>query len=133
MALRITRQADYGTRIIHHLARLDPQQRITAKLIANAQGLPSAVTTSVITQLSVAGLVQTTRGFRGGVSLARAPAEISLLEVVEALDGPIVLNECISGLDEGEASENNPLCPTWHEVQTALVKRLREATFDQFC
>ncbi len=132
MTLRITRLADYATRIIYHLTNLAPHQRATAKAIAKEQRIPSAVTSGVITQLSVAGLVQTTRGSRGGVSLTRHPADISLLEVVEAIDGPIVLNECVTGHDDYESGEDCPLCPVWREVQEALVNRLQNATFDQF-
>ncbi len=133
MALRITRRSDYATRIIYHLTCLTPQQRTTAKSIAKALGISLAVTNSVITQLALAGLVQTTRGSRGGVTLAHDPTEVSLLEVVEAIEGPIVLHECIPGLDESESSEDTTLCLAWREAQAALVSQLRQATFDQLC
>jgi Rrf2 family protein len=52
--------------------------------------------TKIVSQLSIAGLIHTSRGARGGVSLARAPEEISILDVLEAIDGPVLMNECVS-------------------------------------
>ncbi len=133
MALRITRRADYATLILYHLTCLDADQRATADSIAQALRIPTSSTKVVIRLLSVSGLLQTTRGSQGGVSLARDPADISVLEVVEAIDGPIVLNECITGHSDSESSQDCPLCQVWREVQAALVNRLRKATFDQLC
>ena len=57
--------------------------------------IPPSFLAKIISQLSIAGLLHTSRGARGGVTLARAPGEISMLDVVEAIDGPILLNECV--------------------------------------
>jgi len=80
--------------------------------------------------LSVAGLLQTSRGARGGVSLARSPEQISLLEVVEAIDGPILLNECVA--DGGSScvfGEECPMRPVWCEAQAELVDHLKRTSF----
>ena len=61
----------------------------TASQIAEEQQIPPSFLAKIVSQLSVAGLLQTSRGARGGVSLARTPEEISFLEVVEAIDGPM--------------------------------------------
>ena len=95
--MQITRQADYAVRAVLYLAKLGPDQRAATSQIALDQQIPPSFLAKIVSQLSVAGLLQTSRGARGGVSLARKPAEISLLEVVEAIDGPILLNECVAG------------------------------------
>jgi Rrf2 family protein len=133
MTLRITRRAHYATLILYHLTCLAAHQPTAAESIAQALGIPSSSTKVVIRQLALAGLLQTTRGSQGGVWLARDPADISILEVVQAIDGPIVLYECNAGHDEGESSEDSALCQVWREVQATLVNRLRRPTFDQLC
>ena len=130
--MRVSRQADYATRTIYYLSHLEHLQRASTKSIANAQNIPLSFLTKIISRLSVAGLIHTTRGSQGGVALTRRPSNISLLEVVEAIDGPILLNESATDLNDCEFSEEFPLRPVWCEVQSVLVNQLQNATFDQF-
>lgn len=133
MALRMTRRAEYATMILYHLTCLAEDQRAHSDAIAEALRIPPSSTKLVIRQLSLSGLLLTTRGSRGGVSLARDPADISVLDVVQAIDGPIVLHECSTDHGDSESSEDCPLCQVWHEARAALVNRLSKATFDQLC
>src|SRR5512135_1674660 len=93
--MQITRQADYAVRAMTYLAELGPEQRAATSQIAQEKSIPPSFLAKIVSQLSVAGLLQTSRGARGGVSLAKAPENISLLDVVEAIDGPILLNDCV--------------------------------------
>jgi Rrf2 family protein len=79
--------------------------------------------------LSVAGVVQTSRGARGGVSLSRPPSNITLLEVVEAIDGPIALNECVRNPDSCEFCESCDVHPVWSIAQSHLVDHLASMDF----
>src|SRR5574338_587553 len=92
--MQITRQADYALRAMYYLSKLEPTERAATSLIAEEQRIPPSFLAKIISQLSIAGLIHTSRGARGGVSLARSPESISVLEVVEAIDGPLQLNEC---------------------------------------
>lgn len=130
--MRFSRQVDYATLTIYHLSRLGPHKRVTTKSIAENLKIPSSFLSKIIPRLKVAGLIQTTRGTRGGVALAQSPADISLLAVVEAIDGPIVLHESITTPDDCEFSEDFPLRPVWCETQALLVDQLLNNTFDQF-
>jgi len=94
--MQITRQADYAVRAVLYLTRLGTEQRAATSQIAQEQHIPPSFLAKIVSQLSVAGILQTSRGARGGVSLARSPESISILEVVEAIDGPILLNECVA-------------------------------------
>src|SRR5678815_3687178 len=96
--MQITRQADYAVRAVLHLARMGNNDRAATSTIAKEQNIPPSFLAKIISQLSIAGLLHTSRGARGGVTLARDPKDITLLEVVEAIDGPIQLNECVSCL-----------------------------------
>ncbi len=129
--MQITRQADYAVRAVLYLAKLGITERAATSTVAEEQRIPPSFLAKIISQLSIAGLLHTSRGARGGVTLAREPKEISLLEVIEAIDGPIQLNECV-GEDalctfDGEC----PLRPVWCEAQDELVKRLKSTTFEQ--
>jgi Rrf2 family protein len=130
--MQITRQADYALRAMLYLAHLEPTQRAATSQIAQDQSIPPSFLAKIISQLSIAGLIHTSRGARGGVSLARAADEISVLEVVEAIDGPIALNECTEHPNSCPFGEECPLRPLWCDTQSELVKRLRNTTFAEF-
>ena len=129
--MQITRQADYAIRAVRYLAKLGPNQRAATSTVAQEMKIPPSFLAKIISQLSIAGLLHTSRGARGGVTLAREPGEISMLDVVEAIDGPILLNECVGDPANCDFSDDCLVHPIWVEVQESLVKRLRETRFDQ--
>lgn len=130
--MQITRQADYALRAVIYLSRLAPDERAATSQIAQEQRIPPSFLAKIVSQLSVAGLLQTSRGARGGVSLAKTPEEITVLEVVEAIDGPILLNECVACSANCTFGESCPMRPVWTDTQSELVNRLRNITFDNF-
>lgn len=130
--MQITRQADYALRAMLYLAQLPQNQRAATSQIAEKQSIPPSFLAKIISQLSIAGLIHTSRGARGGVNLARQPEEITILEVVEAIDGPISLNECCFDAESCPFGEKCPLRPLWCEAQSGLVERLRSTTFGQY-
>jgi len=127
--MQITRQADYAVRAVYYLTQLGSENRAATSHIAKEQHIPPSFLAKIISQLSVAGLLHTSRGARGGVSLARDPQDISLLDVVEAIDGPIVLNECVA--DEGSCTftQECPMRPIWCDAQKHLVGKLESTSF----
>ncbi|HAL15218.1 MAG TPA: Rrf2 family transcriptional regulator [Anaerolineaceae bacterium] len=127
--MQITRQADYALRAMYYLSKLEPSVRAATSLIADEQRIPPSFLAKIISQLSIAGLIHTSRGARGGVSLARPPEAISILEVVEAIDGPLTLNECTHSIDGCPFGEKCPIRPVWCDVQSELVERLRNTSF----
>jgi Rrf2 family protein len=130
--MQITRQADYALRAMIYLAKLDPTQRAATSQIAEDQKIPPSFLAKIISQLSIAGLIHTSRGARGGVSMARSPEEVSVLEVVEAIDGPISLNDCTGDPSACPFGEDCPLRPLWCETQAELIERLRKTNFARF-
>jgi Rrf2 family protein len=128
--MQITRQADYALRAMLFLSRKEPNEKTATSQIAEQQRIPPSFLAKIISQLSIAGLLHTSRGARGGVSLAREPKEISLLDVVEAIDGPILLNECVGDASTCTFEEDCPLHDIWKDAQVQLVDRLRKTHFD---
>ena len=129
--MQITRQADYAIRAVRYLAKQGPNQRSATSTVAQEMKIPPSFLAKIISQLSIAGLLHTSRGARGGVTLARDAKDISLLDVVEAIDGPILLNECVGDPADCVFSDDCLVHPIWVEAQETLVKRLRETKFDQ--
>lgn len=129
--MQITRQADYAVRAMVYLAQIGPETRASTSQIAQEKQIPPSFLAKIVSQLSVAGLLQTSRGARGGVSLARSAGDISLLDVVEAIDGPILLNDCVAN---GTCSftDSCPMKTVWCDAQKELVERLDNTTFAQF-
>lgn len=128
--MEISRRTDYGIRVILDLATLAKDGRAATQEIAQRQRVPSPFLAKIIAQLSLAGLVTTHRGAGGGVALARPASQISLLEVIEGLEGPVRLNRC---LIQPQACPNDGHCPV-HEVlaqaQAELISKLACTTFD---
>lgn len=129
--MQITRQADYALRAMLYLARLGTNQRASTSEIAKFQVIPASFLAKIISQLSIARLIHTARGAKGGVSLAREPKDISLLDVVEAIDGPITLSECTGDPDICSFGNNCPIHEVWCETQAEMVRKLKQTTFDE--
>ena len=129
--MEITRQADYAVRAMIHVAGLPPESRVSTAAISEAQSIPLPFLTKAIAHLVRAGLVTTNRGMGGGVSIARAPEDITLLDVLEAVEGPITLNRCLM---RGLLCEMEPYCAVhdvWHEVQEHLIRDLKAVRLDE--
>lgn len=127
--MQITRQADYAVRAMLYLAQNHEASRIATAEIAEKQKIPITFLAKIIAQLGAAGLVRSTRGARGGVALGRAPEAITLLETVEAIDGPMLLNACVGDPDSCPVGQNCPVHEVWCQAQADLVTRLAQTTF----
>ena len=129
--MQITRQADYALRAIKYLARLAPGEKASTSVIAAGQRIPPSFLAKIISQLSIAGLIHTARGARGGVFLSRSAADISILDVVEAIDGPITMNECTTNPGTCSFSSDCVLHDLWCSTRLELTTKLKKTTFSQ--
>lgn len=129
--MQITRQADYAVRAVLYLAEMGQDHRAPTSQIAEEKQIPPSFLAKIVSQLSVAGLLQTSRGARGGVTLAKPANEISLLDVVEAIDGPIMLNECVGDHSACNFGSTCSIKPVWCDAQHELVTRLSQTNFSQ--
>ncbi len=127
--MQITRQADFALRAVIYLSRLEENEKVATSLVAEDQEIPPSFLAKIISQLSITGLIHTSRGARGGVSLAKPADEISVLDVIEAIDGPVFLNECTGNSTSCPFLDSCPLRDVWREARTDLVDKLSSATF----
>lgn len=134
-------KAEYGVRVMVELARRGGESGeldavVPLAEIAEHDGMPLAYLEHVVARLRRAGLLDSRRGSRGGYMLARAPEEITMAEVIEALEGAIAPIECISqGPDGGlvcvRESDPRHVCPTkllWTRVHASIVGTLMDTT-----
>jgi Rrf2 family transcriptional regulator, cysteine metabolism repressor len=129
-------KAEYGVRVMVELARRNDGEPVPLAEIASGDGMPLAYLEHLVARLRKAGLVDSRRGSRGGYMLARPAAQITMAEVVEALEGSIAPIECISEAADGSIvcsreSKLDHACPTkllWTKVRFSIVNTLRETT-----
>jgi Rrf2 family protein len=130
-------KAEYGVRVMVALARRDGEAPISLAEIAEDDGLPLAYLEHLVARLRKAGLVDSRRGARGGYLLARPAGEITMAEVVAALEGSIAPIECITEGTDGslvcarEAADDDRVCATkllWTRVRGSIVRTLEDTT-----
>lgn len=130
-------RAEYGVRVMVELARRGADGEngcVSLSEIADGDGLPLAYLEHLAARLRKAGLVESRRGARGGYLLARPAKDISMAEVVEALEGSIAPIECISEGADGHLvctreTETDHICPTkllWTRVRGSVVRTLED-------
>jgi len=132
-------KAEYGVRVLVELAARGGASPVPLTEIAEANGLPLAYLEHLVARLRKAELVESRRGARGGYLLARDPAEITMAEVVQALEGDIAPIECITADPDGSivcSRETDPehACPTkllWTRVRFSIVRTLQDTTLSE--
>jgi len=125
----ITRATEYAIRAILYLAKQPPKEIVLKKDICKSQDITPAFLTKILQPLIKAGIVGSQRGVGGGFYLTKDPAEISLLDIVEAQEGPVLLNQCLT---EPGACERDVFCPVhgaWSQVRDDFTKTLSRYTF----
>ena len=123
--LRLTRAGDYAVRVMFVLAKLPPGQVCPKSVLAKDQEMPGSFLSKILQQLAGAGLIVSHRGVRGGFCLNRDPGDISLLEVMEAVEGPLELNACvIPEKNNCTRMDNCPGALVWKKVQSETVRLL---------
>lgn len=109
--LKLTKKADYGLIALRHLAAVrESRGSASAKDISDAYRIPLPLLSKVLQKLAKAGLLLSEQGTNGGYRLSRDPNEISALEVIRTLDGPIILTHCFTE-HEGQECAQSELCP----------------------
>jgi Rrf2 family protein len=94
--LKLTKKADYGLIAMRHLAQNADHGSVSAKDLADAYGIPQEALAKILQRLAKAGLLRSMHGTRGGYTLSRSPMQISALEVIVAIDGPLFMTSCFS-------------------------------------
>lgn len=128
--MQITRTGEYGLRGLIFLAKQPPEKVTLISEISKGQNIPEAFLAKIFQRLSKAGLLRSVRGANGGFSLGKPAHQITMREIIEALEGPIALNRCL--VREGECAEERscPLYPVWEELQQRFLEILDRTTME---
>lgn len=126
--LKLTRDCEYALRAVLYLSSR-PEGRVSlVREIAEAQDMPRTYLSKIVRRLTIAGLVRSRRGANGGLLLARSAGSITLKDVIEAVEGPIRLNVCLTGRGACPRDETCPAHPVWAEAQKGMIEALKGKT-----
>lgn len=119
--MRLSAQADYAVVMMRAAARQCGSVRLNATLLAAETGLPLPTVQKLVSRLSAAGLIESSRGTGGGFRLSRPPASISLADIVEAIEGPIAMTPCVEhGRHDCAIEGSCEVRPHWNAVNGAV-------------
>jgi len=126
--IKLSRMADYGVVVMTQLAR-EPGVTQTASELAAATALPVPTVSKLLKLMANAALLESHRGTKGGYSLTRTAADVTMADIIGAVDGPIALTECVG--TDGTICEIEALCPTrtnWKRINDVLIEALQSVT-----
>jgi len=125
--LRISRKIDYGLRAMIYLASIPSDSVIPFREIARQMDVPEDFLAKILKTLVDQGLVRSTRGPHGGYALARAAVDVSFLDVIEAVEGPVALNVCLDGEDACGHSTACTMVQVWRQGQEQMLDVYRKS------
>lgn len=128
--MRLTAQTDYAVVMLAAAARhCGVSGRLNATLLADETGLPLPTVQKLVSRLSAAGLIESTRGTGGGFRLSRPPAAISLTDIIEAIEGPIAMTACMEeGRHDCAIEASCAVRPHWGAVNGVVRDALAGVT-----
>jgi len=130
--MRLSSMADYAVVVMAAAARHCGGARVSAGELAQETGIPSPTVQKIVSRLSSAGLLRSSRGVGGGLKLARPAAAITLADIVEAMEGPIAMTACVEeGRHDCTLEEACALRPHWPGVNEALRGALAQVPLTQ--
>jgi len=130
--MRLSSLADYAVVMMTAIARhCGGIARVNATLLAGETGVPLPTAQKLVSRLSAAGLLDSTRGTGGGVRLSRPPASISLADIIEAVDGPIALTGCDHETVPCALDHRCHVKPHWAVVNAAVRDALAAVTLSK--
>lgn len=130
--LQVSRKIDYGLRAMIFLASMPEGSIVPFREIARVMDIPQDFLAKILKTLVNGGLVQSVRGAHGGYRLGRQPRDVSFLDVIEAVEGPVRLNVCLTetGKDSCGLSPSCTMYSIWKQGQERMLEVYRSARLD---
>ena len=126
--MEITRETDYAIRCVLYLSGKE-ESIIMADEISRAMSIPKSFLAKILQKLTKAGIVKSFRGVKGGFRLAKKPQQISLLDIIEAIEGPTAMNRCALDASFCNFSGTCTVHPVWVELRKIVENYLRKTNF----
>ncbi|MDU2063986.1 MAG: Rrf2 family transcriptional regulator [Sporomusaceae bacterium] len=130
--MQLNQATDYAFRVVLHFSKLAADTVVRGQTLAEKENIPARFLLKIMRSLTQGGIIRSYRGVVGGYALAKLPADISLYDVIEALEGPINIHRCLAGpercnrLNGGQCRVHYALAG----VQNSLVEDLRKISFE---
>jgi len=132
--LKLTKKADYGLIALRHLAVGRPNASASAKEIADCYGIPLPLLAKILQKLARSGFLRSVHGTNGGYMLARPPQRINTLEVIRAIEGPVILASCFHEHGECGHTQRCSVREPLRRVHDGILKLLESTTIsDLIC
>ena len=122
----ITRATEYAIRTVIYLGQQPKNEIVLKKDICRTQNVTPAFLTKILQPLIKAGIVSSQRGVGGGFLLCKDPAEITLLDILQAEEGQLKLNHCLLDHDSCQRNSHCPAHEVWHEAQEEMIQTLKK-------
>jgi Rrf2 family nitric oxide-sensitive transcriptional repressor len=126
----VTRETDYAVRCVLYLAQADDQIANVTE-VSSKMHIPKTFLAKIFQRLAKAGLVESIRGMNGGFTLSKKPPAISLLDIMEAIQGPSCINVCAVNSKKCKRSTYCTVHPFWVDLRREVNKRMQEQTIDK--
>jgi len=126
--MQITRAGEYGVLGLMNLARRSPGQMAMLDEVSRTERIPKSFLAKIFQDLVKAGLVRSIRGAHGGFALVKDPAQISVLEIIEAIEGKIVFQRCRQLKPDCEHTDGCALCGLFEQAQDGVKDVLLRTT-----
>jgi Rrf2 family transcriptional regulator, iron-sulfur cluster assembly transcription factor len=126
---RVNRQTDYAIRVLLMLAQQPEGTRLSTAEIGRQMLIPTAFLPRIVAQLAQANLLVTFPGREGGVQLPRPASQITMKDVVELMEGPLLLSECMTGEEACPFEGDCRVRCRWINLQARILEELNSTTF----
>lgn len=126
--MKISTKGRYGLRILLDLALHAKESPRQMKEIAQSQQISEKYISRLILSLNKAGLIISLRGAKGGLQLAKPPKEITLLDIIETMEGPLCIVECVADKTFCKKSGDCSACKVWSALNKKIKKQMQEVT-----
>ena len=131
--MQFTRKGDYALKAMVYLADAKSKGPHTIDEISENSNVPRHFLAKILKDLTRANLLIAVKGARGGYVLARASGEINLLQIIEAVVGPLALNLCLEADDRCSETQTCGLYPVWRKASEAITHVFENADLDSVC
>ena len=128
--MQLSRKADYALRAVAYVAHIKKGDLASIGRIAKARHIPREFLAKILKELTRAGILVSFQGVTGGYRLSRSPKEVSFLDVIEAMEGPVAINLCVDGSHSDCTQEKGcEIRPFFVKQQELITRALRKQTF----
>lgn len=132
MTVIFSKKCEYGLQAVLYMAAKESGCVCPSDEIARMLQIPKEFVSKILQSLTSSGIVESRKGKSGGFLLAKNPAKIKLIDIVEAIDGLEIFNSCVLGFPECSPDQPCPVHDKWGELRTKAYNMLTDETLDKF-